>query len=252
MNLFSLPHTGVHQDEGCSDETPIVLHGHSSADFDCLLDHFLEEFIKISSIQVDVDEPMSLTPTANARDSRESVSFLISLLKMGALFEIYIAKSHAIHYLDTHPDLDLITKLELCHRFRIISWLPPTFKALVTRPIESFDPSGLEQIITHILHALIQVKHQITTHRLTLAAVAPPAIAGFSCLTPATSAFEWESAWKEGPAEMLHHPDIFYASRDILAELVSTDLSPVCQYCGEMSVFYVQGQRQFACGGTFR
>ncbi|KAG2365924.1 hypothetical protein BDR07DRAFT_1397595, partial [Suillus spraguei] len=66
---------------------------------------------------------------------------------MGAVFEIYIAKSHAIHHLDTHPDLDLITKLELCHRFRIISWLPPTFKALVNRPIESFDPLGLEQII---------------------------------------------------------------------------------------------------------
>lgn len=133
-----MPHTGVHQDEGCSDETPIVLHGHSSADFDCLLDHFF------GRIQVDVDEPLSLTPTANARDSRESVSFLNSLLNMNAVFEIYIAKSHAIHHLDTHPDLDLITKLELCHHFRIISWLPPTFKALVTRPIESFDPLGLE------------------------------------------------------------------------------------------------------------
>ncbi|KAG1800737.1 uncharacterized protein HD556DRAFT_1438737 [Suillus plorans] len=38
-NLFSLPRTGVHQNEGYSDEAPIVLHGHSSADFDCLLDH---------------------------------------------------------------------------------------------------------------------------------------------------------------------------------------------------------------------
>ncbi|KAG2365147.1 hypothetical protein BDR07DRAFT_1399978 [Suillus spraguei] len=141
---------------------------------------------------------------------------------MGAVFEIYIAKSHAIHHLDTHPDLDLITKLELCHHFRIISWLPPTFKALVTRPIESFDPLGLEQIITHILHALIQVKYQITTHRLTLAAVTPPAIAGFSCLTPATSAFECESAWKEGPAEMLHHPDIFYIAERCLFSMSRT------------------------------
>lgn len=159
---------------------------------------------------------------------------------MGSVFDIDVAKSHAIHHLDTHPDLDLTTKLELCHRFRIISWLSPTFKALVSKPIQSLDPLGLGQIPTRILHALIQVKHRITTHRLTLAAVPPPAIAGFLCLTPATCAFEWELVWKEGPAEMLRHPDIFYAGRDILAELISADLSPVCQDCGEMSVFNVQ------------
>ncbi|KAG1856468.1 hypothetical protein F4604DRAFT_1982667 [Suillus subluteus] len=159
---------------------------------------------------------------------------------MGAIFDIEVAKSHAIHHLETHPDLNLTTKLKLCHRFRIITWLPPTFKALVSQPIEGLNPLGLGQIPTQILHALIQVKHRITTHRLTLAAVTPPAIAGFSCLTPATCTFEWESAWKEGPAEMLRHPDIFYSGRKILAELMSADLSPVCQDCGEMSVFNVQ------------
>ncbi|KAG1889908.1 hypothetical protein F4604DRAFT_1914445 [Suillus subluteus] len=159
---------------------------------------------------------------------------------MGAVFDIDVAKSHAICHLDTHPNLDLTTKLKLCHHFRIISWLSPTFKALVSQPIESFDPSGLRQIPTHILHALIQVKHWITTHRLTLAAITPPAIAGFSGLTPATCAPKWESVWREGPAEMLRHPDIFYAGRDILSKLISTDLSPVCQDCGEMSVFNVQ------------
>ncbi|KAG1733233.1 uncharacterized protein EDB91DRAFT_1057617, partial [Suillus paluster] len=223
-NLFSLPRTGIRQDEGRSDESPIVLDGHSSVDFDCLLDHLFG--------RSDTDEPSP----ANT----ESVPFLISLLQMGTIFDIEVAKSHAIRRLETHPDLELTTKLQLCHRFRIITWLSPTFKALVSQPIENLDPSSLGRIPTHILHALIQVKHQIMTHRLTLAAIAPPAIGGFSCLTPATCALEWESAWKEGPAEMLRHPDIFYAGRDILAELVSADLSPVCLDCVEMSVFNVK------------
>ncbi|KAG1853412.1 hypothetical protein F4604DRAFT_1933306 [Suillus subluteus] len=166
----------------------------------------------------------------------ESVPFLISLLKMGAVFDIEVAKSHAIHHLETHPDLHLTTKLQLCHRFRIIAWLSLTFKALVSQPIESLDPSALAQIPTYILHALIQVKHRIMMHRLTLAAVTPPALDGISCLTPVTCALEWEAVWKEGPAEMLHHPDIFYPGRNILAELESVDISPVCSDCGEMSI----------------
>ncbi|KAG0707408.1 hypothetical protein DFH29DRAFT_27136 [Suillus ampliporus] len=226
-NLFSLPRTGIRLDEGCSDESPIVLHGHSSADFDCLLDHIF------GRIQTDtMDEPSQM--------NTESVPFLISLLKMGAVFDIEVAKSHAIHHLETHPDLHLTTKIQLCHRFRIIAWLSPTFKALVSQPIENLDPSALAQIPTYILHALIQVKHRITTHRLTLAAVTPPAIEGFSCLTPVTCALEWEAAWKEGPAEMLRHPDIFYPGRDILAELESADISPVCSDCGEMSISNVK------------
>jgi hypothetical protein len=91
---------------------------------------------------MDSDEPPTST---NTKDIRESVASLISLLKMGAVFDIDVAKSHAICHLDTHPNLDLTTKLELCHRFRIISWLSPTFKALVSQPIESFNPLGWDK-----------------------------------------------------------------------------------------------------------
>lgn len=179
----------------------------------------------------------------------ESVPFLISLLKMGAVFDIEVAKSHAIHHLETHPDLHLTTKLQLCHRFRIIACLSPTLKALVSQPIESLDPSALAQIPTYILHALIQVKHRIMTHRLTLASVTPPALDGLSCLTPVTCALEWEAVWKEGPAEMLRHPDISYSGRNILAELESADISPVCSDCGEMSISNVNRELGQKCQG---
>jgi hypothetical protein len=197
---------------------------------------------------MDSDEPPTST---NTKDIQESVSFLILLLKMGAVFDIDVAKSHVICHLDTHSNLDLTTKLELCHHFQIISWLSPTFKAFVSQPIKSFNLLGLGQIPTHILHALIQVKHWIITHRLTLAAITPPAIAGFSCLTPAICAFKWESMWREGPAEMLHHPDIFYAGHDILVKLISADLSPICQNCGEMSIFNVQDSRSLVMEEIF-
>src|SRR6267154_2913232 len=97
----------------------------------------------------------------------ESVPLLISLLQMGAVFDIEVTKSHAICRLETHPDFELTTKLQLCHHFRIITWLSLTFKALVSQPIENLDPLILGQIPTRILHALIQVKHRIMSHRLT-------------------------------------------------------------------------------------
>ena len=65
-------------------------------------------------------------------------------------------------------------------------------------------------------------------------------MAGFSCLTLLSCASKWEAAWKEGPAEMLRHPEIFYAGRDILAELESADMSHVCSDCREMSVLNVK------------
>jgi hypothetical protein len=80
----------------------------------------------------------------NTSVTAESVPFLISLLKMDAVFGIEIAKAHASCHLESHPDLDLTTKLHLCHRFKVILWLSPTFKALVSQPIESLDPLGLE------------------------------------------------------------------------------------------------------------
>jgi hypothetical protein len=73
-----------------------------------------------------------------------------------------------------------------------------------------------------------------------LAAVTPPAMAGFSCTTPLSCAREWEAAWKEGPAEILCHPEIFYAGCDILAELESADMSHIYESCREMAVLNVK------------
>ncbi|KAJ8585053.1 hypothetical protein M405DRAFT_428188 [Rhizopogon salebrosus TDB-379] len=80
----------------------------------------------------------------NTSVTAESAPFLILLLKMDAFFDIEVAKAHVSCHLESHPDLDLTTKLHLCHRFKVILWLSPTFKALVSQPIESLDPLGLD------------------------------------------------------------------------------------------------------------
>jgi hypothetical protein len=80
----------------------------------------------------------------NTSVTTESVPFLISLLKMDAFFDIEVAKAHANCHLESHPDLDLTTKLHLYHHFKVILWLSPTFKALVSQPIESLDPLGFD------------------------------------------------------------------------------------------------------------
>jgi hypothetical protein len=38
---------------------------------------------------------------------------------------------------------------------------------------------------------------------------------------------------------MLCHPEIFYAGRNILAELESADMSHICESCREMSVLNI-------------
>ncbi|KAG2117381.1 uncharacterized protein F5147DRAFT_648908 [Suillus discolor] len=202
--MFSLPRTGICSDEGLTDNTPIVLHGHSSVDFNCLLDHLFGKLQDTDSDSNGDTEQVNNTPP-------ESVSTLVSLLTISAIFD-------------------------LCHQFKILPWLTLAFRELVSLPIESLGPAGLEKIPAYILHALIQVKHQISTHRLTLAAVVPPAMAGMLCHTPMSCADGWETGWKAGPAEMLRHPDIFYSSWDILAHLNSVEIPQVCSDCQESSV----------------
>ncbi|KAG2124114.1 hypothetical protein BD769DRAFT_1776606 [Suillus cothurnatus] len=171
--------------------------------------------------------------------NKESVSALVSLLTMSTVFDVSVGKSYAINQLETRPDLDLPTKLQLCYRFKILPWLTPAFRELVSLPIKGLGPMGIAKIPTYILHALIQVKHQISTHRLTLAAVVPPTMAGM-CHTPLTCADGWETGWTTGPAEMLRHPDIFYSSWDILAQLESVEIPQVCSDCWESSVVNVK------------
>ncbi|KAG1855250.1 hypothetical protein F4604DRAFT_1932311 [Suillus subluteus] len=219
-DLFSLPRTGIRSDKGLTNNTPIMLHGHSSMDFDCLLDHLLGKQRK------------------RYRTSQQHTTRIRVYPCVTSDYECRrVGKSYAVNQLEAHPDLDLPTKLQLCHQFKILPWLTLAFRELVLLPIESLGPTGLAKIPTYILHALIQVKHQISTHRLTLTAVAPPAMAGMLCHTPLTCANGWETGWKAGPAEMLRHPDVFYSGWDILAQLDSVE---ACSDCRESSVANVK------------
>jgi hypothetical protein len=223
-----------------------MLHGHSSTDFDCLLDHLFRKCdILFNSTSFATDFSRFCTrpqpeDTEKVNDTPESVSALVSLLTMSTVFDVSVGKSYAINQLEMHPDLDLPTKLQLCYQFKILPWLTPAFRELISLPIKSLGPMGIAKIPTYILHALIQVKHQISMHQLTLVAVVPPAMAGMLCHTPLTCANGWETGWKTGPAEMLRHPDIFYSGWDILAQLESVKVPQVCSDCHESSIVNVK------------
>ena len=73
----------------------------------------------------------------------ESVSILVSLLTMSSVFDVSVGESYAANQLEAHPDLDLPTKLQLCHQFKILPWLTPAFRELVSLPIERLGPTGL-------------------------------------------------------------------------------------------------------------
>ncbi|KAH7919166.1 hypothetical protein BV22DRAFT_1134035 [Leucogyrophana mollusca] len=225
-DLFSLPRSGsICSTEGLSDGELIILHGYSSREFNCLLDYLFGR---------------SPNDTQAGSKSQCSVPFLISLLKMSSVFKISDGKSYAIAEMETHPELDLATKLQLCFQYNLVQWLTPAFQQLISLPIEELREEDVLKIPSKILHSFIQVKHQMTTHRLTLASIPPPAMAGFACHTPLTCADTWERAWKEGPAEMLRHPDTFYSGREILDQLESVEISDVCDSCRDFSVINVK------------
>lgn len=164
----------------------------------------------------------------------------MSLLKMSDCFEVVDGRSHALSQLEGHPDLDLATKLLICYQYRVIPWLAPAFRALAALPLHQLTESDMCRIPPKFLHSLVTVKHKITTHRLTLAAVPPPAVNGFNCLTPATCSHGWQTAWKNGPSEMFRHPDVHYSGRTVLVALEGAHISGVCSGCIEQSVANVK------------
>ncbi|KAF8835692.1 hypothetical protein BDN67DRAFT_974993 [Paxillus ammoniavirescens] len=227
-SILSLPR-GVRAVEGLSDDHPIVLAGYKSAEFDCLLDYL---FGSSSTGHEDSDD--SENPRAI------SVTSLISLLKMCTVFNIGGGRAYSITKLEHHPDLNLPTKLWLCLQYKIVMWLVPAFRELVALPTESIPYADLDKIPAKILHSSIHVQSRIRNHRLTLAALPPPIVEGFSCLTPFSCAAEWEKTWKDGPAEMFRHPDIFYSGREILSFFDSPEMDLVCSSCRDASIANVK------------
>jgi hypothetical protein len=189
-----------------------------------------------------IHQKIESSSMGNEDDSESSISVtsLISLLKMCTVFDVGGGRSYSISKLEHHPGLNLPMKLWLCVYYKISSWLVPAFKQLVALPTESIPYADLDKIPAKILHASIHVQSHTRNHRLMLAALPPPIIEGFCCITPLSCAAEWEKAWKDGPAEMFRHPDIFYPGCEILSFLESVEMDLVCSSCRDASVANVK------------
>ncbi|KIJ15357.1 hypothetical protein PAXINDRAFT_11903 [Paxillus involutus ATCC 200175] len=220
--LFSLPQTSgsVWCTEGLSDNEPIILQGHRSADFDCLMQYLFGGPVFMEKIP--------------------AIRCLISLLKMCDFFEIVDGRTYAISSMEHHPDLDLASRLLLCHQYSIVTWLGFAFRGLAALPLHHHTEAELGTIPMKFIHSLIAVRHWVMTHCLTLAAVPPSIVNGFNCVTPATCGYAWESAWKHGPSEMFRHPDVDYNGCAVLEALEAASIPSICQGCLELSIANVK------------
>ncbi|KAF8837820.1 hypothetical protein BDN67DRAFT_972438 [Paxillus ammoniavirescens] len=227
--LFSLPRSvnSVRCTEGLLDDEPIILHGHVSADFDCLMDYLF-------------GSASSGPPSTSSIERSPGLSYLMSLLKMSDFFDIADGRSYALLKMESHPGLDLASKLLICLQYNVVPWLAPAFRDLVALPLHHHNLAELGKIPDKILHSLLAVKHLITNHRLTLAAVPPPVINGFNCTTPATCGYSWGEAWVHGPAEMFRHPDVEFTGREVLAALEAAEIRGICNGCRDLSVSNVK------------
>jgi hypothetical protein len=158
---------------------------------------------------------------------------------MSDIFEIDDGKKYALSRLENHPDLDLCTKLQLCHKFNLESWLEPAFRELMCRDVQDVTHIEAETLPMRVFFTFAQVKNDIINHRLGLAYSAPPIIIAADCSSACKCTIGWELAWKEGPASLLHHPDLQFSDKDILRQLESAsfpEASEVCEGCYQLSV----------------
>jgi hypothetical protein len=159
---------------------------------------------------------------------------------MSEFFEIEDGKKYALSRLENHPDFDMSRKLQLCRHFNLVNWLEPAFRELMARQVQDVTNDEVERLPIRVYHAFVKAKSDITTHRLNLAYSAPPVVNMFDCASLCACTIGWEAAWKDGPADMFHHPDLQFSGRDVLERLESAQFPQVCEGCFSLSLMNVK------------
>lgn len=127
-DMFLLPQPNNDAIEGQDDTRPVILHGVSKADFECLL-----KVLLCRQHGKNKDLVLSLT------------NEWTSVLKLSTMWEFASLRKAAISWLDTSPASlhrsDLIEKIVLATRYDIKEWLLPSLLAIAQRP----DPISVEE-----------------------------------------------------------------------------------------------------------
>ncbi|OAX34220.1 hypothetical protein K503DRAFT_464047 [Rhizopogon vinicolor AM-OR11-026] len=130
-SLFSLPRTGIRSERVSPTRHPPCFRDIPAQISTVFLTTSLES---CSSEMATIIQAQNMSSYYGSEETPpESVSTLVSLLKMSTVFDVSVGKSYAINRLEVHPDLDLPTKLQLCHQFKIRPWLTPALKLVSLR-----------------------------------------------------------------------------------------------------------------------
>ncbi|KAI5997633.1 hypothetical protein F5J12DRAFT_895761 [Pisolithus orientalis] len=123
-DMFLLPQSENEMMEGQDDAGPVVLHGVSKDDFECLL-----KVLLCRAFGPNLDLPLSLTRQ------------WISVLKLSTMWEFTNLRMTAMCWLDNDATLDHVEKIVLATQYGIKQWLLPSLFALAQRP----DPISVEE-----------------------------------------------------------------------------------------------------------
>ncbi|KAI5983064.1 hypothetical protein EDD15DRAFT_2179700, partial [Pisolithus albus] len=127
-DMFLLPQPNSDAIEGQDDTRPVILHGVSRADFECLLKALLCR-------QYGENKGLALSLTNE----------WTSVLKLSTMWEFTTLREAAISWLDTSDASlyrsDPLEKIVLANRYDIKEWLLPSLLALAQRP----DPISIEE-----------------------------------------------------------------------------------------------------------
>ncbi|KAJ6524107.1 hypothetical protein DFH09DRAFT_937477 [Mycena vulgaris] len=173
----------------------------------------------------------------------KTVEFLISVIKLSALFDIEDGTVYATQRLNELGDqLHPALQFELARSFRIDAWIDPAFRRLMRGSILSLNSSQVAQIGHHGYFWLTQTKAKIDALRTKIAFHVPPIVNSGDCDTPAACMYSWTREWEERVRQLLHHPDSPIGCLALLYQLRNTHIDGLCNECQDLTVTWIWGK----------
>ncbi|KAJ6552954.1 hypothetical protein B0H19DRAFT_1155323 [Mycena capillaripes] len=173
----------------------------------------------------------------------DSEDFLVSIMKLSALFEIADGTTYTKAEFNRrgrliHPAL----LFELGRCFRIDPWIEQAFRRLMDLPLVSLDFFQVSQIGPAGYFYLTQTQAKIQALRTKIAFHVPPLVNSVDCITPDACVSSWNREWQERVRQLIHHPEQPISCLDLLDQLRNVHIDGLCDGCQDLTVRWIWGK----------
>ncbi|KAJ7633269.1 hypothetical protein FB45DRAFT_1148931 [Roridomyces roridus] len=173
-----------------TEQVPLLVAGLTNLEFE----DFLRTFV------------YRMSPLSNASDDEKERMFT-NLLKISDLYIIAAGKDVAVENLDSIY-LPPTRKLQLACEFRILKWIEPAVKSIISRPIHQLTTDEAERVGFSVYRILVQARDLVEKDIKRTAHLAPPLAEdpSWECADHKSCVKVWRRFWREEVGWKLLHP----------------------------------------------